>query len=125
MKLIGGDRTESVWLYAAAGVLMFAGSVWRELYVNQYPLGSEVFLWIAVSAVIGGAAAICTWRIGGLIGTIGFGVLLFLFTDFQLDLKPTFSTVFLPAGCLVLPSCSLRIVRRWLRCRSQHSSCRR
>lgn len=80
---------------------MFAGSVWRELYVNQYPLGSEVFLWIAVSAVIGGAAAICTWRIGGLIGTIGFGVLLFLFTDFQLDLKPTFSTVFLPAGCLV------------------------
>jgi hypothetical protein len=101
VKLIGGDRPESVWLYAAAGVLMFAGSLWQELHVNQYPIGPEVFLWIAVAVVVGAAAAICVWRIGGLVGTLGFGVLLFLFADLQLDLKPTLSTLFLPVGCLV------------------------
>jgi hypothetical protein len=102
VKLIGGNRTESVWLYAAAGVLMFAGSLWRELYVNQYPIGPEVFLWLAVAAVAGAAGTISSWWIGGLVGSIGFGVLLFLFMDLQLDLKPSIGPVLLLAGCLVV-----------------------
>ena len=102
MQLVGGKRTEPLWLYAVAGALMVGGPMWRELYVNHYPLRPEVFALTLVAAATGTIVAAGSWLAGGLLGSAIFGGLLFLLVDLQLDLEQKTYTAVVFAGCLVL-----------------------
>lgn len=102
MRLVGGKRTEPLWLYALAGALMVGGPMWRELYVSHYPARPEVFALTLVAAAIGTIVAAGSWLVGGLLGTAIFGGLLFLYADLQLDLERSTYTAVVLGGCLVL-----------------------
>lgn len=102
MQLVGGKRTEPLWLYAAAGALMVGGPMWRELYVHHYPVRPEVFALTLVAAAIGTIVAAGSWLAGGLLGSAVFGVLLFLFVDLQLDLEQRTYTAVVFGACMVL-----------------------
>ena len=102
MKWIGGKPTEPAWLYGVAGVLMLGGPVGRELYLNHYPARPEAFLLPLIAGAIGAIVAVGSWRVGGIIGTIAFGGLLFVFTDLQLDPERWTYTAVVLVGCIVL-----------------------
>lgn len=102
MQLVGGKRTEAQWLYALAGALMVGGPVWRELYVNRYPDRPEAFIVPLVAAAIGATGGITSRLVGGLLGTMLFGGLLFVFVDLQFDLHHRTYTALLLAGSIGL-----------------------
>ena len=102
LQLIGGKPTEPAWLYALAGVLMLAGPVWRELYVNHYPARLEAFVLPLFAGAVGALIAIGSRAVGGLVGAIAFGGLLFAFSDLQLDPQHWTYTAVVLAGCIVL-----------------------
>ena len=102
MQLVGGKRTEPLWLYAVAGALMVGGPMWRELYVNHYPLRPEVFALTLVAAATGTIVAAGSWLVGGFLGTAAFGGLLFVFADLQLDPQHWTYTAVVLAGCVAL-----------------------
>jgi hypothetical protein len=102
MQLVGGKRTEALWLYAVAGALMVGGPVWHELYVNHYPARPEAFLLPLLVGAIGAIVAVVSRVVGGLLGTIAFGGLLFVFSDLQLDPQLWTYTALVLAGCIAL-----------------------
>jgi hypothetical protein len=85
-RLVGGERGESYALHALAGALLLAGPVWLYLYRARYPVGTDVLLLVGAAAITGALAALLVHRIGGLVGAIGFGVLVYVFVDLQFDL---------------------------------------
>jgi len=87
VRIVGGPRTESYRLYAAAGALLAGGPVWHYLYVNHYPFSRpEAWLLILGAGLTGAAITVAAHRIGGLVETALFAALLFLFVDLQFDL---------------------------------------
>ena len=102
MQLVGGKRTESLWLYALAGALMVGGPAWRELYWAHYPARPEAFALPLVAAAIGAIVAGGSWLTGGLLGSAAFGGLLFVFADLQLDPERWTYTAVVLGGCVVL-----------------------
>jgi hypothetical protein len=102
MRIVGGKRPESLWLYAMAGALMVGGPVWRELYMAHYPARPEAFVLPLAAAAIGAIVAAGSWLAGGLLGTATFGGLLFVFADLQLDLERWTYTAAVLGGCVAL-----------------------
>lgn len=103
MKPAGHRETEPYWLYALAGALMLGGPVWRYLFVNRYPFDRpEAILLPLGAAMLGAAIAMAGRRIGGLLGSLSFGGLGYLFVDLQLNLENRFPTVAIAAACIVL-----------------------
>lgn len=86
MKLVGGTPSESARLYGIAGALLGAGPIWHYLYVNHYPLRPELLLLVGAAATLGALGAVVARRIGGFVGSVCIGVLLYLFVDQQFDL---------------------------------------
>lgn len=103
MKVVGGEPAEPYRLYAAAGALMLGGPVWHYLYVNHYSFGRpEAVLLPLGAALIGSAVAVLGHRIGGVIESVGFGVLLYLFLDLQFNPeKWSYSAVILAASIVL------------------------
>jgi hypothetical protein len=86
-RLAGGPPSESYALYAAAGALLLGGPVWHYLYVNHYPPRLEFFLLVGGAAFVGVAIAAAAHRVGGLVESVCFALLLYVFVDLQLDLE--------------------------------------
>ena len=86
-KLAGGPPSESYGLYAAAGALLLGGPVWHYLYVNHYPARPELFLLVGGAALAGAAIAAAAHRVGGLVESVCFALLLYVFIDLQFDLE--------------------------------------
>ncbi|HEV8148863.1 MAG TPA: hypothetical protein VGP61_01625 [Gemmatimonadales bacterium] len=104
MSVAPGEHRESVWLYALAGALMTGTPVWHYLFVNRYPFSRpEAIALPLVAAVLGGALAAGGHRIGGLVESVVFGALLFIFVDLQFDLDKWIPLVILGMGCVALP----------------------
>jgi hypothetical protein len=79
VKLTGGRPTESVWLYALAGALLTGGPVWHYLFVNRYPFDRpETVILPLVAGLLGAAGAVVARRIGGVVGSLCFGGLLYV-----------------------------------------------
>lgn len=102
MRRVTGKRTESWWLYALTGALATGGPVWHDLFVSRYPVRPEVFAVPLAAAAVGAIIALGSWRLGGLLGTLAFGGLLFVFTDLQFDLHQWMYAAVLLAGCIGL-----------------------
>ena len=102
LHLIGRTPPEPAWRYGIAGALMLAGPVGRELYVNYYPARPEAFVLPLVAGILGALVAISSRHLGGLVGTLMFGGLLFVFADLQFDLDVHVRTAFVLAGCIAL-----------------------
>jgi hypothetical protein len=81
---------------------MVGGPVWRELYMSHYPARPEAFALPLVAAAMGAAVAVGGWLAGGLLGTVAFGGLLFIFADLQLDLERWTYTAVVAGGCVGL-----------------------
>jgi hypothetical protein len=110
------QAAESSWLYALAGALLLGGPVWHYLFVNRYPFSRpEALVLPLLAALLGAAIAVGGHRAGDLVGGLVFGVLLYLFVDWQLDLEKSMPTVVVVAGCLALPQL-LRAHRAVLAC---------
>lgn len=118
MKEPGGRPAEPRWLHLVAGALMAGGPVWHYLYVNHYPFARvEAFLLPVAAALLGASVAAVAHRIGGLVGSLIFGTLLFGFTDLQFDLQEYFFTAGVLLGCIGL-SLLLRERRATIACLS-------
>lgn len=103
MKPARRPATEPYWLYALAGALLIGGPVWHYLFVNRYPFSRPEALILPLgAALLGAAIATAAHRIGGLLEGLSFGVLLFLFVDFQSQGQYRLPTVVVAAACLLL-----------------------
>lgn len=96
--------TESTWLYALAGALLVGGPLWHYLFVNRYPFSRpEAILLPLGAALLGAGAAAVAHRIGGLVEHLVFGVLVYVFLDWQFDLEARIPTALIAIGCVALP----------------------
>jgi hypothetical protein len=81
---------------------MLAGPVGRELYFTNYPARPEAFLLPLIAAAVGASVAIGSRVVGGVLGSVAFGGLLFAFADLQFDPQEWTYTALVLAGCIVL-----------------------
>lgn len=103
MKFLGRDSTEPPWTYALAGALMGGGPVWHYLYSNHYPFPRVEALILPGAGALGGLLlSSVAYRVGGAVGTVFFGALLFAFADLQFDLQKYVYTAALPVLCISL-----------------------
>ena len=103
MKPAGGSPLESVWLYAVAGALMTGGPVWHYLFVNRYPFDRPEAVFLPLAAgLLGAGIAVLGRRLGGLLASLSFGALLYVFVDLQLNLEQSVRTLLVALGCVVL-----------------------
>lgn len=109
MKIIGGERSEPYWQYALAGALMSAGPIWHYLWVNHYPARPEFPLLVLGAMLVGVVGAVVAQRIGGLIATVVFAVMLFVFLDLQFNLETWLAT---PVVFVIALAISLVLQRR-------------
>ena len=98
-----GSPLESVWLYALAGALMTGGPVWHYLFVNRYPFDRPEAVFLPLAAgLLGAGIAVVGRRLGGLLASLSFGALLYVFVDLQLNLEQSVRTLLVALGCVVL-----------------------
>jgi hypothetical protein len=100
MIQLRGRAAESSVLYAIAGGLMIGGPVWHYLYVNHYPFRPEAVALPLVGALVGAALAVAAHRIGGILETLGFAGLIYVFVDLQFNHEQHLRTVTVVAGCV-------------------------
>jgi hypothetical protein len=86
-RLVGGARSESDLLYAFAGALLLGGPLWRYLYVERYPLRPEWLVVVGLPALAGALGAVIARRLGGVLGAVAYGALVYLFVDLQFDIQ--------------------------------------
>lgn len=108
MQWITERPNEPAWLYGLAGALMLGGPVWRELYLHHYPFRLEVLALPLAAGMLGAVVAISGRLVGGLLGTLLFGALLFVFADLQFDLQRYTYTAVILATCVVLAALLVR-----------------
>jgi hypothetical protein len=99
---MGGTPTEPMWLYGLAGALMLGGPIAREMYANHYPARPEAFVFPLLAGAVGAIVAVGSRRAGGILGTLAFGGLLFLFADLQLNTQRWVGTAVAILACLAL-----------------------
>ena len=102
MRGITARPKEPAWLYGLAGALMLGGPIWRELYVFYYPTRPEIIVLPLVGGMVGALAAVSSRLVGGLMGGLGFGALLFVFVDLQFDLERYTYTAAILAMCVLV-----------------------
>lgn len=83
----GRARSESLLLYALAGALLLGGPAWQYLYRERYPLRPEWLLVVGVPALLGALGATLARWLGGVLGAVVYGALLFLFVDLQFEIQ--------------------------------------
>lgn len=108
MRWIGERPGEPAWMYGVAGALMIGGPIWRELYVHHYPLRPELLGLPLIGGIVGALVAAGSRVAGGLVGTLIFGALLFVFTDLQFDLQRHTYTVAILATCVLVAAILVR-----------------
>lgn len=87
LKVIGGERSESVVMYAVAGALLGGGPIWHYLYSNHYPFSQpEALALCAAGALTGAAVAVIARQLGGILGAVVLALLCYIFVDLQLDI---------------------------------------
>ena len=108
MRWITAKPKEPSWLYGTAGALMIAGPIWREMYLFYYPLRPEILGLPLVVGTIGAIIAVGSRLVGGLLGTLVFGALLFVFADLQFDLQRYTYTAAILATCVLVAALLVR-----------------
>jgi hypothetical protein len=108
MRWITARSKEPAWLYGMAGALMIGGPVWREMYLFYYPLRPEMLGLPLVGGIIGALGAVSSRLVGGLVGTLVFGALLFVFADLQFDLQRYTYTAAILATCVLVAALLVR-----------------
>lgn len=103
MRIVGGKPAEPYWLYAVAGALMLGGPIWHYLYVNHYPFGQpEAIVLPLAGALIGAALAATGHWLGGWLGRLVFGALLYVFLDLQFNLQEWAYAIAILAACVAV-----------------------